>query len=277
MNPILLTLLVALLVMGVIWLANQRWQAKIRRHVDALDQEVEGRKKVDFQEIGSLPEPVQRYFRLVLKHGAAMIRTAKIVQSGGFRTSPKNPSWAPMEAMEFFSTAPKGFVWDADIAMMPLLHAKVCDRFYKGQAGMSVKLSGVIPLVDAKASDKLSEGALQRYLAEAVWFPTALLPSEGVVWEAVDDRSARATLEVDGVRASLLFFFNRFGEVTRIYAPERYKEEKGTFTAYPWEARLGRYERVGQYVIPTEGMVLWHLPEGEYDYWKAEIVQTDYR
>ena len=29
----------------------------------------------------------------------------------------------------------------------------------------------------------------------AAWYPTALLPRQGVRWEAVDDRSARATLE----------------------------------------------------------------------------------
>ena len=38
----------------------------------------------------------------------------------------------------------------------------------------------------------LEEGL--RYLAEAVWMPSALLPSNGVAWEAVDDLHARASL-----------------------------------------------------------------------------------
>ena len=37
---------------------------------------------------------------------------------------------------------------------------------------------------------ELNQGELMRFFAEAAWYPTALLPSQGVVWEAIDDNSA---------------------------------------------------------------------------------------
>jgi hypothetical protein len=38
----------------------------------------------------------------------------------------------------------------------------------------------------------MDEGELSRYLAEAPWYPTALLPAAGIEWEPVDDSAARS-------------------------------------------------------------------------------------
>ena len=38
-----------------------------------------------------------------------------------------------------------------------------------------------------------------RFFAEAAWYQTALLPSQGVQWEPLDEHSATATL-VDGAQ-----------------------------------------------------------------------------
>lgn len=42
------------------------------------------------------------------------------------------------------------------------------------------------------ALGEVAQGELMRFFAEAAWYPTALLPSQGVRWQAVDDTSARA-------------------------------------------------------------------------------------
>ena len=47
-----------------------------------------------------------------------------------------------------------------------------------------------------QGSDELARGEFMRWFAEAPWYPTALLPSQGVRWQAVDDTSAQATLAV---------------------------------------------------------------------------------
>lgn len=77
----------------------------------------------------------------------------------------------------------------------------------------------------------MNENELVRYLAEAVWFPTALLPTHGVEWEAIDDRSARAILGHRGVTASLVFWFDDRNEVERV-TTERYRQEADSST--PW-------------------------------------------
>ncbi|HUG25440.1 DUF6920 family protein [Piscinibacter sp.] len=56
-----------------------------------------------------------------------------------------------------------------------------------------------------------SSRAIERFFAEMAWYPTALLPSQGVRREAIDDRSANATI-VDGrLTLTLVFRFNASG------------------------------------------------------------------
>ena len=66
---------------------------------------------------------------------------------------------------------------------------------------------GLVPVVNAADDPQLRAGALQRYLAESVWFPTALLPSEGLRWTPVDEAHARATLTDHGISVTLEFEF----------------------------------------------------------------------
>jgi hypothetical protein len=42
-----------------------------------------------------------------------------------------------------------------------------------------------------RGTGEIAEGQLMGFFAEAAWYPTALLPGQGVRWEAVDDSSAR--------------------------------------------------------------------------------------
>ncbi|MEO7362298.1 MAG: DUF6544 family protein [Gemmatimonadaceae bacterium] len=60
-----------------------------------------------------------------------------------------------------------------------------------------------------------------RYFAEMAWYPTALLPGQGVRWEAVDERSANATL-VDGpISLTLLFRFDDARLIKSVHADAR--------------------------------------------------------
>ncbi len=82
---------------------------------------------------------------------------------------------------------------------------------------------------------ELNSGDLHRYLAEAVWYPTALLPDTGVKWSEVDDNTAIAILTDSGITVSLEFRFNHVGEVTGIYTPKRSGRFNGEYELHPWK------------------------------------------
>jgi len=115
-----------------------------------------------------------------------------------------------------------------------------------------------------------------RFIAEAPWYPTALLPSQGVQWEAVDDTSAKATLKDGETTLTLLFRFHENGLIGSVRAEARGRTVAGKVIPTPWEGRWSNYElRDGMY-IPLEGEVAWLLPDGPKPYWRGKIIKIHY-
>src|SRR3712207_6139748 len=69
-------------------------------------------------------------------------------------------------------------------AVMPGLPVRVHDAYVAGEGILHASLLGLFPVVDMRGTSDVAEGELMRFFAEAAWYPTALLPSQGVRWEA---------------------------------------------------------------------------------------------
>ncbi|MGI8509922.1 MAG: DUF6544 family protein [Gemmatimonadaceae bacterium] len=121
----------------------------------------------------------------------------------------------------------------------------------------------------------MASAELLRYLAEAVWLPTALLPSARVSWTPVSDTVAIATLTDDQTSTTLDVYFGERGEIVRI-ATMRYRDVDGTPVLTPWVGHFGNYQRVKGMMIPMSGDVEWVLPGGLFPYWRTHVVSADY-
>jgi hypothetical protein len=131
-------------------------------------------------------------------------------------------------------------------------------------------------MMDAHDDANLDAGSLIRYLAELVWLPTALLPSENLKWTPIDERRALATLSDCDSTVSLEFSFNERGEIIRFFVPARIHSLKGETKELPWAGRLWNYEERNGMMIPLEGEVSWQMPEGNAPYYKGKIVDVRY-
>jgi hypothetical protein len=269
--------LAAVLSLGVVaaWVARRRFVAEIHDHVDALYAAADSKSKsrrFDSDDIESLPAPVRRYFERVLEPGQPHVRTARLRQQGTFRLGGADADWRPLEATQHVTVRPPGFVWDARIDIAPLIPARVVDLYRAGDGILKARLFGAIPVASAGPAPEMNEGELLRYLAEGVWVPTALLPGAGVTWEAIDDDSARATLEDGDVTASVVFHFDD-DEIERVTA-ERYRQEDDDYAS--WTGYFRAYERHDGIRVPTEAEVAWALPDGNLPYWRATIEDIEY-
>ena len=225
------------------------------------------------EQLERLPAPVARYFDFALTPGQPLVRRARFRQAGDFRTRPD--AWSPFAAEQHFSVRPPGFVWDATIRMLALAPVRVRDSYLAGEGTMYGRVAALVTVADQRGTPEMASGALMRYLAEAVWLPTALLPCERVAWEAVDDSTARATLADGSTTVSVNVHFGGAGEVVRISAM-RYRDVKGTPVLTPWEVRLRDYARVSGMMVPRAGEVAWLLPEGRLPYWRGRMVEARY-
>lgn len=222
-----------------------------------------------------LPTPVSRYFRFALTPGQPFIRSARLRHTGEIRNGGFDASWNAFESVQHFSAHPPGFVWDATIRMAPLVNARVRDSYILGRAAMLGKLAAMVPVVDQEGTSELAISSLQRWLAEAAWFPTALLPGRGVTWDAIDDSSARATITDSGHTAAIVVHFAESGEIMRVTA-DRYRDVDGVPTLTPWGAFHRAYLEVEGMKIPTEGEAEWRLPEGHLSVWRGRIEGMEY-
>lgn len=196
-----------------------------------------------------LPAPVVRYFTYALTPGQPMIRRARVRSRGDFLIRPGGP-WSPFTATQTFTVSPPGYLWDATIRMQSLLPIRVRDSYLDGVGKVSARLFGIIPMAKQAGTFEVTVASLQRYLAEAIWFPTALLPGI-VVWTPINDSTARATITDNGHSTWVAFHFDTQGAIVGA-STERYRDVDGTAILTPWATRSWGYERVQGMMVPTE-------------------------
>lgn len=222
----------------------------------------------------SLPAPVSRYFERVLPPGQRLVQLARVTHAGEFALRPNE--WKPFSSAQLFSVRPRGFVWDARIRSFPLLPILVRDSYVDGKASMLGALGGVVRVAHVEGTEGLATGALLRYLAESAWFPTALLPGEGVEWTAIDDSTARATLADAGRTVWMDVRFHPSGGIARVSAV-RERDVNGESVPTPWEGEFSEeLLTVDGMRIPASGQVSWLLPEGRHTYWRARVTAATY-
>jgi len=228
------------------------------------------------KELSALPAPVKRYFRTILKDGQPMVSAVSMEQAGTFNMSEAGEQWKPFISTQRVITQRPGFDWEARISIMPGLSVRVHDAYIAGKGVLHASLFGLVSLVNLRGTPEVAQGELMRFIAEAPWYPTALLPSQGVQWEAVYDTSAKATLKDGETTLTLLFRFNEKGLIDSVRAESRGRTVAGKVIPTPWEGRWSNYElRDGMY-IPLEGEVAWLLPDGPKSYWRGNIIKINY-
>jgi hypothetical protein len=286
-----LLVLVVTLVSGLRWLGEKRWVELMRTHTAQLNStradaqaSVLPTTRFELRELEGLPAPVQRYFRAVLKDGQPIIAAATIDMAGTINMSASGEQWKPFTSTQRAVNSVAGaqpplrpgFLWNATVTMFPGVPARVEDSYIAGQGQLIAKLFGLFTVAQARGGGELARGEFMRYFAEAAWYPTALLPSQGVRWQAVDDASANATI-VDGpVTLTLLFRFNEAGLIASVRAEARGAGVDKDMVMLPWDCRYSDYQAQHGMVIPMTGEVAWMRPEGRKSYFVGKVKKLSY-
>jgi len=242
----------------------------------ACDARVAWPARYDARELAGLPAPVQRYFRLVLKDGQPIITAASIQMKGRFNLSATGRQWRPFKSRQRVSTHHPGFLWDARIALLPGLHVCVVDSYILGLGLLHAAVQGRFTVARQQGEGEIARGEFMRYFAEAPWYPTALLPSQGVQWAAVDDVSATATMADGMLSLRLLFRFNSAGLIESFRAEARGGMVGQVMVQAPWEGRFSQYRAYGGMQVPFAGEVAWMRPQGRQVYFRGQVTALSY-
>lgn len=280
MKWLLIGLAGLLVVVIALWgLGQWRWSEKTQSLLANLEMArlALPTERFDPRELEGLPDPVVRHLRQALPPGTPIIRAADVVHEGTFNLSQTGEQWKPFTSRQRVVTRRPGFVWDGRVAMAPGLAVHVHDAYVAGEGILEPAILGLFALVNLRDRGEVARGELMRYMAEAAWYPTALLPSQGMQWEAIDARSARATLADGEVRLTMTFHFNDNGLIETIRAEDRGRMLDDRIIPTPWEGRMFDYQRRNGLLIPMQGEVAWLTPEGRLPYWRGTIIELRYQ
>ncbi len=233
--------------------------------------------RYDAREIDGLPAPVQRYFRAALKDGQPYIAAATFDLAGKINMSATGgEQWKPFTSTQRAVVHHPGFLWNGRVVMFPGFSANVHDSYIAGKGTLHAALLGLFTVAEVQGDGEIARGELMRYFAEMAWYPTALLPSQGVRWTAVDDRSANATL-VDGpISLTLLFRFDDAGLITSVHADARGSGVGKDMVMLPWECSVSNYQLRDGMMVPTRGEAAWLRPEWQKSYFVGDLTSLAY-
>lgn len=269
------TVFVAVAGAGLALVAWWRWRSASRNAMAQLTAcKSRARGIFSHQDLAGLPPPVAHYLGRVLHESQPLIRAARIEQDGVFFLPAGKGRWVPMYAVERFLVNPAAFCWDARLRLLPA-PVFVRDSYMHGRGEMEASIAGLHSVVHDAARPRLNAGALQRYLAESIWFPTALLPGAGVTWTSVDAHTAIASITDGRESVWLRFHFDEAGDVAQVEG-DRYREDHGRYELRPWIVTCRDFESHNGVRIPVDCQVSWQLPGGLQPYWKGHVRRVTY-
>ena len=216
-----------------------------------------------------LPLAVKRWIDRSGAPGRQMHSVIYIEQDFELKMDPGQNKWYRASARQYVSIREPGFLWTIDLKMMPLVRIRGRDKFVNGNGEMLIKLLSAIPVADEKGNEKINQGSLQRYLAEIVWYPWAAV-SPYISWEALDESSARATMEYKGTKGSGTFYFDQDGFVSK-FSAMRYMGSDEKAEKREWIIEMEEIGEKNGIVIPVRSRASWILDQGKWTWARINV------
>lgn len=225
-------------------------------------------------DIVDLPEVVQKWLKNSGVLETELVQSVFLEQDLRMKLKPEHNKWIQGKAKQYFTTDPPAFNWSVQIKMNGLIPISGMDKCINGQGTMTMNLLSLIPIVKVKPEPNINQAALQRYLAEIIWFPAAAL-SPHIKWKSVDNFSAKAIMDYGGTQGDGVFYFDTAGNFEK-FETLRFRDVKKDSIPTPWVAKALKLEVVNGIKIPVESEVSWELDAGTWTWLKIHIKKIAY-
>jgi hypothetical protein len=143
----------------------------------------------------------------------------------------------------------------------------------EGKGKMTIKMLSFTTTTDV-GGEKIDGAALQRYLAEICWFPSAAL-SFNIKWQSIDSFSAKATLSYNWSTSTVDFLFNKDGSLVGCNA-NRFTGSDVNAVREIWQVRTTAFPIMNNIRMPIKSEVAWKLKTGDFTWLKLEITAIEY-
>ena len=222
--------------------------------------------------IKDLPEPLKKYLRTCGYINTPIPVNTNVCWTESWLKMSPDKEWKKLNTTQFNSVQPVGRVAYMKILGMPVAAR---DLYRDGYGEMNVKLFNLIK-VAFDNSKEVAQSALITTFCEFMLVPGYLL-LDNLKWEQIDDNSVRGTLIDNGIEVSGIFYFNEDGLFTHFETFDRYyTTSKNTYEKVKFSAVVENYKTQGKLKIGEKIKVVWHLQEGDYEYYKGTIDKIEF-
>jgi len=219
-----------------------------------------------------LPGPLQRYLRVCGYMNTPVPRNADIFWSESAIKLTPDKKWGRLKTVQFNSVDQIGRVAYMKFIKMPVAGR---DLYKDGYGEMKGKLLGLFRII-LDNSRATAQSVLITTFCEFLMIPGYLL-SKNVKWEQVDTKTVRGTLAEHRMKVEALFRFNDEGLLTSVETGDRYYSNgKGAHKKVRFSAVIESYKTQRAILIPEKMKAVWHLPEGDYEYFRGKIGRIEY-
>ncbi|ANU12061.1 hypothetical protein BBH88_18255 [Planococcus antarcticus DSM 14505] len=225
-------------------------------------------KRMTAEMTESLPLPVKNWLHAIGAVGHEQINNVSLKQSGWIKLKPEQKAWTASEAKQISFTDPPAFRWSVKMKMGKGLFVTGKDSFEEGKASMRIKIAGILPISKSVDNEKTNQSALQRYLMEMAWYPSAVF-SPLLSWERVDAHTAKATITYRELTGSATYFFNEQSELLRVEA-WRYKDSGKDALPLLCIGTVIEQQLVDGLTVPVKMEVSWVLEGGTFTWYKFD-------
>lgn len=223
--------------------------------------------------VAGLPIPVQRYFLHAITPGTPLSASVQLDMNGQFRLAQDKP-WLPMQAQEILTS--DGFVWKAKIGS-GVSQFQGADYYFDRAGRMQFSILGLVPIVDVQNADT-AQSAIGRLVAELMWLPSALLPQQGVQWNAINDQTIQAQFKVDDKPVVLTFGIDANGRLLESYTlrwGNPTPDDKWDYI--PMGGKCYAERTFGGFTIPSKvGAGWWFGSEQYFEFFQGTIEQAEF-
>lgn len=211
--------------------------------------------------VAGLPEPARRYFVHAILPGAPLLTVAEVEMAGRLALGTKErPRYIDMEADETLA-APRGFIWAME-------GGRGLSRISGSDSGAWTRfwLAGLLPVARLGGTNDHARSAFGRMVAEAVfWTPAALLPGADVRWSAVDEVTARVSVEYGNLSQDVDLTVDAEGRATEVvFMRWSDANPEKRHRLQPFGGTLSQYRRFGGFRMPTHVEAGNHFGSDDY-------------
>lgn len=224
-------------------------------------------------DVVQLPSPIRRYLEYSGAIGAPRVHHFSALWRGRIRGAESEP-WMTFTAKQVNNVVEpsRHFLMKARRGGLPVdvLHA-----FVSGTASMRVRLLSLVTMASGEGPD-LTRAETVTLLNDLCVLAPGALVDRRLVWEAIDEESARVQYTIGANTVSATLTVNATGELVDFVSDDRLvaSSDGKSFTSRRWSTPLSDYRQYGVFRLASRGAGVWHAIDGRYLYIEMELLEV---